>query len=393
MVPLRRIFGRVRKFLPGTKCSRVLVFLTALAVTVSGSLSMAIRFQSEEGGGYRRTLYPEAVKNVVQRTDELKVLASQSHLGALFPYLELTDFVKGRQAQWGAAVGSPFLNFLNQSADLIVAQSPQGLQLSLRKMYFAGESVRVTDDVWRQSNGGRHVRGLLLSGNEISVEIVAGLENSPGLQKLHRLIAMIEIGQAYTAREVNQGSDYRLYFPVLDMLNKIVTALFVDEVIKKMGNETIRQELAKAEMAETVKASLENDFLGRGYMHSKSISWTMENTELRGPQLVEWVRDLRALRDQRARLIKGLSSYHEKVEVLVRLDLVSQPRDRYFQLARAARNSGDDKTFRIASELMTSQGNGSNSGGSPPPAGASALNGPSCERSFVPTRPTAGPNG
>ncbi|MDZ4081955.1 MAG: hypothetical protein U1E10_03385, partial [Bdellovibrionales bacterium] len=336
-----------------------------------------IRFQSEEEGGFRRTLYPEAVKNVVQRTDELKALAAQSHLGALFPYLELTDLVKGRQAQSGLPATAPFLNFLNQAAELIVAQSPPELQLPLRRMYFAGESIEVSDSVWRNSNGSRHVRGDLLSGNAISVEIVSGLENSPGLQKLHRLIAMIEIGQAHTAREMNRGADYRLYFPVLDMLNKIVTSLFVDETLKKMGTEVIRQELAKVEGPETVKASLDFDFLGRGYMHSKSMSWAIENPELRGPQLVEWVRDLRVMRDQKAKSIKGLSSYNEKVEALVRQDLLNQSRDKYFQLAREARSSGDEKSFRILSELMVRRG----AGPAPVEPGPSGP-GPSCETSF-----------
>ena len=375
---LKRKNGRQLWILLGSKFSLLFGFLTAVVLTTSASQSVAIRFQSEDDGGSRRTIYPEAVKNVVHRSDELMSLAGQSHLAALFPYLELTDLVKGRKAAAGSVGASPFLNFLNQAAELIVAQSPIDLQLQLRKMYFAGESIQVTDEVWRSSNGGRHVRGALLYGNNISVEIVAGLENSPGLQKLHRLIAMIEIGQAYAARDVNRGAEFRLYFPVLDMLNKIVSALFVDEVLKKMGTETLRQELAKVEAVETVKASLEFDFLGRGYMYSKSMSWSMENPELRGSKLVEWVRELRALRDQRARLIKGVSSYNEKVEALVRQDLLAQTSDRYFQIARTARSNGDEKTFRIASELMVSRGTAMLG-----PSGPSQ----SCERSFVPAGP------
>jgi hypothetical protein len=378
----------------GSKFSLLFSFLTVITLTIVTSQSMAVRFQSEDDGGSRRTIYPEAVKNVVQRSDELKALAAQTHLAALFPYLELTELVKGRNPVLGTAVGSPFLNFLNLSAELIVAQSPTEIQLPLRRMYFSGESIHVTDEVWRSSNGGRHVRGVLLSGNNISVEMVAGLDNSSGLQKLHRLIAMIEIGQAYTARDLNRGADYRLYFPVLDMLNKIVTSLFVDEVLRKMGTETIRQEMAKVEAVETVKASLEYDFLGRGYMHSKSMAWSMENPELRGPKLVEWVRELRTMRDQRARLIKGLSEYNEKMEALVRQDLLTQPHDRYFQLARVARGSGDEKTFRIASELMVSRGAGSvpsgPSPGGPRPVGLSPVPPQSCERSFAPNGPTTG---
>jgi hypothetical protein len=391
---VKRKNGHQLWILRGSKFSFLFGFLTGLALTIAAAQSMAISFQSEDEGGSRRTIYPEAVKNVVHRSDELKSLAGQSHLAAIFPYLELTDLVKGRKAASGSVGASPFLNYLNQAAELIVAQSPIEIQLQLRKMYFAGESIQVTDEVWRNSNGGRHVRGVLLSGNGISVEIVSGLENSPGLQRLHRLIAMIEIGQAYAARDVNRGAEYRLYFPVLDMLNKIVTSLFVDEVLKKMGTDTIRQELANLQAVETVKASLELDFLGPGYMHSKFVSWLMENPELRGPKLLEWVRELRTMREQRARLINGLSGYNEKVEALVRKDILAQPSDRYFQLARVARSSGDEKTFRIASELMVSRGTGLGpsgpSPGGPSPVGHVPLAPQSCERSFVQTRPTTG---
>jgi hypothetical protein len=368
----KRKKGIRRRFLPGFKNSLLFGILTDFVLTVAGSPSLAIRFQSEDEGGFRRTVYPEAIKNVVHRADELKSLAGQSHLAALFPYLELTDLVKRQPVKAGATASSPLINFLNQSADLIVAQSPEDIQMPLRRMYFSGESVRVTDSVWREADGGRHVRGLLLSGNAISVEIVSGLEDTPGLQKLHRLIAMIEIGQAYAAREANRGADYRLYFPVLDMLNKIVGALFVDEVLKKMGTDSIRQELVRVDAVETVKASLEYDFLGRGYLYSKSISWALQNPELRGPQLAEWVRELRLMRDQKARSINGLSSYSEKVEAIIRQDLLSQPSDKYFQLARAARSAGDEKTFRIVSDLMVGRSTGAEPSGQ----------GPSCERSF-----------
>lgn len=363
------------------KFSLLFSFLTVGVLVFSGSVSLAVRFQSEDDGGVRRIMYPEAVKNVVHRGEELKSLARKSHLAAVFPYLELTDLVKG-QKQPGSG-SSAVVRFLNESAELIVAQSPEELQMSLRRMYFYGDSVIESGSLWKDSNGSRYVRGQLLSGSAFQVEVVPGLENSPALMKIHRIIAMIEIGQAHIARAENRHADYRLYFPVLDMLNKIVSGLFVEEVLKKMGTEAIRQEIATVDTTESVKESLATDFLGRGYMHSKSMSWIMENFELRGPQLVEWVRDIREQRTLRARQITGLSKYAQQLETLIRGLLSAMPATEYFNLARLAKASGDEKTFRIARELMVTNGSGSGGGPSRGPSIGPAPGGPSCERSFV----------
>ncbi len=356
----------------------ILSYLLLGLLSLLGSSASAVRFQTEDDGGTRRTLYPEAVKNVVKRSDELKALAAMTPLAALFPYLELTDYVKGRKSanplQAAKTSTSPFTGFLNEAAEILVAQSPSELQMPLRRMYYYGESVQESETLWRDSNGARHVRGSLLAGNLISVEIISGLNNSPNITKLHRLIAMIEIGQSYYAREMYSGSDYRLYFPVLDMLNKIVTGLFVDEVLTKMGTEAIRSEIELIKVAETVKASLQSDLLGRGYLQAKAMSWSMENYELRGSILVDWVRELRQMRDSKAKAIKGLSAIHEKIDALVRQELLTQEPERYFQLAGRARANGDDRGFRIASQLMV---NRSTLPGSGPGSG------PNCERSFI----------
>lgn len=327
--------------------SRVSTVSTVLAVLFISHFSVpafGVRFQMEEDGmGVRRTVYPEAVRNVSQRSSEVLQFLSAAPLAANFPYLHLTDLVKQ---------GSAYNNYLATTAEVLISQAPEELRLPLRQMYFEGRGVVETPEVWRV-NSGRRLQRASFSVNEgearVHVETVEGLKDSPLIRQTVRLMSIIEITQQAAAVRHFPAQDSRLYFPVLDMVTKITTALFMEETIGRMGNQALVEEASRYEGNPALRSTLVEHFSG-AQMNVHAMDWVMENRELKGDLLLEWVNKAREKRDLQNRSIKGLSQVDVIMDQLVRLELATELErspGRQFEMTRKAREQGDRRKSRL----------------------------------------------
>ncbi len=327
--------------------SRLSTVLTLLAVFLAShfvSSAYAVRFPMEEdGNGVRRTVYPEAVKNVVHRSPEVMQFISVAPLAANFPYLHLTDFVKQ---------GSGLGNYLATTAETLIAQAPEELRLPLRQMYFEGRGVAETSEIWRVEAGRRFQRASYSTSDgetSVRVEIIEGLKESPLIRQTILLTSIVEIVQQAAAASHFQARESRLYFPVLDMVTKITTALLLEETLGRMGNRALLEEASKYEGNPALRSTLMEKFAG-AQMSVHSMDWVMENRELRSDLLIEWVNAARAKRDIQNKAIKGLSQIDAVMDPLVRLELATELEKapgRQFELTRRAREQGDRRKARL----------------------------------------------
>lgn len=340
-----------------SRVTKILTVLTVFLLFPFSQSAFGVRFQMEEDAmGGRRTVYPEAVRNVAQRSSEVLQFLAVAPLAANFSYLHLTELVKQ---------GAAYNNYLAATAEVLISQAPEELRLPLRQMYFEGRGVVETPDVWRTALGRKFQRSYysFVDGEaRVHVETIEGLKDSPLIRQVIRLTSIVEILQQSAATRHFPRQEARLYFPVLDIVTKITTSLFLEETIERMGNKALLDEALRYQGNEALRSTLVEKF-GSDQLKVHSMDWVMENRELRSELLVEWVNAARLKREIQNKQIKGLSSVDSMMDQLVRLELANELErapGRQFELTRRAREQGDRRKSRLLmGQLIVRGGAGS----------------------------------
>jgi hypothetical protein len=326
------------------KISRLSTILTALAISLFVAPSYGIRFNMEDdGSGRQRTVYPEAVRNVAKRSEEVQALIKASPLAGNFPYLHLTDLVKREDS---------LKAYLSVTAEVLISQAEPDLQLPLRKMYFEGIGVVESSDVWVALGGRRLFRATLAHAGSpfpVRLEVIPGIEQSSHVMRLIKLMAIAEVIHNEFAKRYFATKELRLIFPVVDMVSKIASALLIEETLDRMGVERLQSEIARFEINSAMRATLFETF-SRSHLQTQAKSWLLENFEIRSQQLKDWVELARQQRGLRNKSITGLSSIDSQMDRLVNLELSAEmERDpgRQFLMARMAKEQGDERKLNL----------------------------------------------
>lgn len=326
------------------KVSRLSTFLTILAISLVVVPTYGIRFNMEDdGSGRQRTVYPEAVRNVAKRSEEVQALMKAAPLAGNFPYLHLTDLVKREDG---------LRTYLSVTAEVLISQAATDLQLPLRRMYFEGLGIVESSDVWNASGGRRLYRATLTdirSPLPIRLEVIPGIQTDSNVLRLIKIMAIAEVTHQEFARRHFATDELRLIFPVVDMVSKIASALLIEETFERMGVERLQSEIARFDMNAAMRATLAETF-SRSHLQSQAMNWLVENYEIRSEQLKDWVQLARQQRDLRNRSITGLSSIDTQMDRLVSVELSAElERDpgRQFQIARLAKEQGDQRKLKL----------------------------------------------
>jgi hypothetical protein len=326
------------------KFSHLLHGLTAAMLLATPINSFGIRFNMEDDGfGRQRTVYPEAVKNVSKRSEEVKDLIKASPLAANFPYLHLTDRVKKEGG---------LERYLSLTAEIVISQAEARLQLPLRKFYFEGTGSFEQEDIFRSSGGRRLYRAILKSQTsepEIHFQVISGIKSDSLVMRLLKLMAVSDISHQAVARRIFPHYEARLFYPVEDMVSKIVGALLIEEVLARMGHDMIIDEISKLDLNAALRATLLETF-GRSHLRSQSLIWYTENPEVRAEQLDEWISLARQQRSSKSAAILGLSSIDRDMDTLVNSEIsaeLAKHPGHQFLLARVARDRGDSRKLHL----------------------------------------------
>lgn len=319
--------------------------LCTLLITLTTPNIWAVRFQTENYGDGPKVQYP-AQKGLDARESEIFDFAKRSHLAAVFAYAHLTSDVTSAK--------NPASAFIDLSVDLILANSPKQIQAPLRRMYYYNENLKYSDVLSRDSLGQSYHKVLPLGPDRFEVFIESELTKTETLLKLYKLMAVIELSHWAIAFEKISPSETRLIYPVVDIVSKISSALYVIDLANKMGLDFIIQELQSSNMRPYIKSALERDFIRPDYMRFHAVEWSFQYEGTSIELLSRLTNELHALRLRKSQDIKGLSAPTQALQEQVRLDLIERTHNHdLFTLAREAKSQGDRMTLGLLSQLTT----------------------------------------
>jgi len=311
--------------------------------------ALAVWFGTEDWGDGPKTQYPSQVKEIGQRESELLNLATRVQLGAHFRYLELTQMVKQDK--------SPIDRYIHEVVDTILAQTHPNLQIPLRRFFYHEEGSEFPADFFKHSNGNYYFRVIPQAGGQFTVSFDPEVKKTQLIYKLYRLMAVLELSHWSQAIGFKFEGDYRNQFPVVDLLNKIASALLVQELLSKMGTHQILAEINSSDISSGFKDLLRRDFLTPNYLQNQYMNWIMMYDGVNADKLVEWVHKIFEIRNKKSAAITSPQGLKGPLYQRIEHDLVNRAQDvNPFLLAHQARKVGDTVSLKYLSHLTVVTG-------------------------------------
>lgn len=349
---------------------RSLVF-GVLAVTTAFALFAspvrAVRFGNEDddrgdpSGGMAHTPtqafpQPSAGASLESRAQELLAMAKNSSLAALISNLSLFGSVINAGAQSPRLPEQRAIVFLDRAADVLAAQFPGELGLELRQMYFYREHLSESPTLWMETDGHSLVRTRIGDARNFQVEVSTLLHETPVLQKIHRLIAMVEVGQSVTVMNQHPHVPYRSLAPIVEGMNQITSWLLVEELLMQFDPRLVENEIRQASLDPSLKSALIDTFTAHDYLDQKALEWMLVHRQqgaLSGKgALVEWVKSIREMRKDKALRLGSEESLTARLVRALRRKAGLTDRGELFRLASEARAAGDERTSAVIRELF-----------------------------------------
>lgn len=310
-----------------------------LFVLLSSIYAAAVRF-GDDGNGRS---YPDAVAGLEHRSHEVESFIPVVPLAANFPFLHLADHTKNANG---------FQNYLDSTAEVMISQAPEELRRQLRKMYFEGQNLSESNELWRATGGQRLLKATVFFANGLprfQVETVEGINSLPTLKKFLRVLAIVEIVNASIAYHHFSKREYRLYHHVLNAVNQITLGLLVEEILRNTNLGSLQNEIAHFTGPENIRSALE-ELIEKNQLQNKMVEIKRENYRVKVEDIAKWIELARFHRHQKCRAITGLSQMDRTMDQIVNQEILEMEQfesANKFRLIRDATMRGDQRMARL----------------------------------------------